>query len=173
MSRWYRAYEGTVTDAKIGEAALVAGCSRSVAIASWHCILESCATAQNGGKFDTTPRRVAVILGEQPSTIASVFDAFAELGMICDGAVTAWKQRQPLSDGDLRPPAHVWRQLRDLVFSRDDYTCQYCGSRGVYLECDHIVPVSRGGSNDTQNLATACKPCNRAKRNKLVSEWVQ
>ena len=32
MSRWYRAYEGTVTDAKLGEAALIAECSRSVAI---------------------------------------------------------------------------------------------------------------------------------------------
>lgn len=98
MTRWYRAYEGTVTDAKIGEAALVADCSRSVAIACWHCILESCATAQAGGEYDTTPRRVAVILGEQPATIERVFAAFAELDMIADGAVTAWKDRQFESD---------------------------------------------------------------------------
>lgn len=98
MTRWYRAYEGTVTDAKLGEAALIANCSRSVAIASWHCILESCATAQNGGQFDTTPRRVAVILGEQPATIERVFEAFTELDMIASGAVTAWKQRQFESD---------------------------------------------------------------------------
>jgi hypothetical protein len=98
MSRWYRAYEGTVTDAKIGEAALVAGCSRSVAIAAWHCILESCASAQNGGQFDTTPRRVAVILGERPADIEAVFAAFTELEMIGSGAVTAWKLRQYESD---------------------------------------------------------------------------
>ena len=36
MSRWYRAYEGTVTDAKLGEVALVAECSRAVVIAAWH-----------------------------------------------------------------------------------------------------------------------------------------
>ncbi len=98
MSRWYRAYEGTVTDAKIGEAALVAGCSRSVAIAAWHCILESCASAQRGGEYETTPRRVAVILGEPVALIASLFDAFSDLGMISNGGVTAWKQRQYESD---------------------------------------------------------------------------
>jgi hypothetical protein len=98
MSRWYRAYEGTVTDAKMGEAALVAGCSRSVAIAAWHCILESCATAQRGGEYDTSPRRVAVILGEPIAAISALFDAFIELGMIGNGAVTAWKQRQFESD---------------------------------------------------------------------------
>ena len=98
MSRWYRAYEGTVTDAKLGEAALIAECSRSVAIATWHCILESCASTQNGGVYDTSARRVAVILGEKPATIEQVFAAFTELGMISDGAVTAWKQRQYESD---------------------------------------------------------------------------
>lgn len=98
MSRWYRAYEGTVTDAKIGEAALVAGCSRSVAIAAWHCILESCCSAQRGGEFDTNPRRVAVILSEPPATIEALFAAFSEIGMVCNGAVTAWKQRQFESD---------------------------------------------------------------------------
>jgi len=98
MSRWYRAYEGTVTDAKIGEAALVAGCTRSVAIAAWHCLLESCTVAQRGGEFDTTPRRVAVILAEPPATIEALFAAFTEIGMIGNGAVTAWKQRQFESD---------------------------------------------------------------------------
>lgn len=98
MSRWYRAYEGTVTDAKLGEAALIAGCSRSVAIAAWHCILESCATAQRGGEYDTSPRRVAVILSEPLAAIDALFSAFAELGMLENGSVTAWKQRQFESD---------------------------------------------------------------------------
>lgn len=98
MSRWYRAYEGTVTDAKLGEAALIAECSRSVAIAAWHCILESCASAQAGGSYETNPRRVAVILGESAETVSAVFAAFTELGMLADGAVTAWKHRQYESD---------------------------------------------------------------------------
>lgn len=98
MNRWYRAYEGTVTDAKLGEAALIAGVSRSVAIAAWHCLLESAATRNNCGSFDSTPRRVAVILCEPPASIDALFAAFDELGMIGEGAVKSWKKRQFQSD---------------------------------------------------------------------------
>jgi hypothetical protein len=70
-----------------------------------------------------------------------------------------------------RPSQADWAALRSEVFERDDYTCQYCGTRGGRLECDHVYPVSRGGSNDLGNLATACLPCNRSKRDKTVSEW--
>jgi hypothetical protein len=70
-----------------------------------------------------------------------------------------------------RLPAHEWAAIRNEVFERDDYTCRYCGARGGKLECDHVVPVSRGGGNEPSNLATACFQCNRSKRDKLLSEW--
>jgi hypothetical protein len=98
VTRWYRAYEGTVTDPKLGEAALLAECSRAVAIATWHALLESAATVNDAGRYDTTARRVAVILCEPPALITSVLDAFSELGLISAGAVTAWKRRQYESD---------------------------------------------------------------------------
>ena len=98
MSRWYRAYSGIVKDDKLAEVAVIAGCSRSVAIASWHAILESAADSQDGGRFDTTPRRVAAVLGEPASAIEGVFAAMTELGMIGDGSVVAWKRRQFESD---------------------------------------------------------------------------
>jgi hypothetical protein len=98
MTRWYRAYEGTVTDAKLGEVALVAGCSRSVAIAAWHCILENCASTNEKGRFDMTPRRCAVILQEPIPTIEAVFAEFAALGLIENNTVSAWSKRQYESD---------------------------------------------------------------------------
>ena len=70
-----------------------------------------------------------------------------------------------------RPCAEVWKKIRSNVFDRDDYTCQYCGARGVKLECDHVVPVSKGGSHDMLNLVTACISCNRSKRDLSVEEW--
>jgi hypothetical protein len=66
-----------------------------------------------------------------------------------------------------------WESIRSVVFARDDYTCSYCGSRGKRLECDHIVPVAKGGSHGFDNLTTACKPCNRRKGSKTVQEWMQ
>jgi hypothetical protein len=71
-----------------------------------------------------------------------------------------------------RPSGPVWEKLRSATFERDDFTCQYCGDRGGRLECDHIMPVSRGGSNDIENLATACFGCNRSKRSKTLEEWL-
>lgn len=65
----------------------------------------------------------------------------------------------------------LWIEMRRTVFTRDDFTCQYCGKRGVRLECDHVTPLSRGGSNELSNLATACFSCNRSKRDKTVEEW--
>lgn len=70
-----------------------------------------------------------------------------------------------------RPGQSVWSAIRMTVFRRDDFTCRYCGKRGVVLECDHVVPVSRGGSHDDTNLVTACVRCNRSKGSKLPEEW--
>jgi len=98
MARWYRAYEGTTTDPKLGEVALIAECSRSVVIATWHAILEACAGANAGGAFDLTPRRVAVSLGEPISLIQAVFSGLAEVGMIEGDQVVRWKDRQYESD---------------------------------------------------------------------------
>jgi hypothetical protein len=111
MSRWYRAYEGTVTDAKLHEAAVVAGVSRSVSIASWHALLESAAGRNNCGSFDVTARRIAVILCEQVKDIEAVFAAFEELGLIEQGAVARWKDRQFQSD-DSAPRVRKHREKK-------------------------------------------------------------
>ncbi|MFZ4539843.1 HNH endonuclease, partial [Propionivibrio sp.] len=70
-----------------------------------------------------------------------------------------------------RPLTHIWKEIRSRIFNRDDYTCRYCGERGKKLECDHVIPVSRGGVHTDDNLVTACFACNRSKRDKLVEEW--
>jgi hypothetical protein len=59
----------------------------------------------------------------------------------------------------------ISKRLRFEVFKRDGFTCQYCGATppGALLECDHIHPVSLGGSTDEDNLVTSCFACNRGK----------
>ncbi len=66
--------------------------------------------------------------------------------------------RSPLSD-----------KLRFDVFKRDKFVCQYCGACGpnVELEVDHKIPVSRGGTDDIDNLKTACFNCNRGKGDRV------
>lgn len=72
-----------------------------------------------------------------------------------------------------RPSPAEWAKLRASIFERDQFTCQYCGAAGGKLECDHVFPVSRGGSHDPENLKTACFSCNRSKRNKTPDEWMR
>lgn len=61
----------------------------------------------------------------------------------------------------------ISKKIRFEVFKRDGFTCAYCGKSPpeVTLECDHIDPKSKGGSNDINNLITACFDCNRGKSN--------
>jgi 5-methylcytosine-specific restriction endonuclease McrA len=75
--------------------------------------------------------------------------------------------------GGERPWQNEWAKIRTSIFERDNYTCTYCGSYGGRLQCDHIVPVAKGGSHHEDNLTTACEPCNRSKGAKLLSEWRQ
>lgn len=65
----------------------------------------------------------------------------------------------------------IYNELRQAVFERDNYTCQYCGHSGneADLEVDHIIPICKGGNNDMRNLCTACKTCNRKKGAKILT----
>lgn len=58
----------------------------------------------------------------------------------------------------------------EALVRRYDGRCAYCGSRGP-MTMDHVVPVSRGGSNFIGNILPACKPCNSSKGARLLVEW--
>lgn len=76
---------------------------------------------------------------------------------------------------------HVPRKFRRQVtntflFARDQYRCQFCGRSEAELgfrECltrDHLLPLSRGGTNDWANCVTSCSSCNTRKGNRLIGE---
>lgn len=48
--------------------------------------------------------------------------------------------------------------------------CHYCGSTDR-LEPDHVVPTSKGGTDDAGNIVPACKPCNSSKQARTIEEW--
>jgi HNH endonuclease len=64
-----------------------------------------------------------------------------------------------------RTPISTAQRFR--ILHRDSFTCQYCfrnGGPDLPLEIDHVVPTSKGGTNEDINLKTACYDCNRGKR---------
>jgi len=70
----------------------------------------------------------------------------------------------------------ISKKTRFDVFKRDGFQCTYCGahpSETILLEVDHIHPVAEGGTNDIDNLVTACFDCNRGKGAALLSSVPQ
>ncbi|MBN2760406.1 MAG: HNH endonuclease [Rhodobacteraceae bacterium] len=55
------------------------------------------------------------------------------------------------------------------LFLRDEFTCQYCGSRHD-LTFDHVVPRKLGGVTSWENVVAACAPCNLRKGSKTLRE---
>ena len=55
------------------------------------------------------------------------------------------------------------------VFLRDKFSCQYCGDKKD-LTFDHLLPKSRGGLTDWNNVVTACSSCNVKKGGKLYKD---
>ncbi len=74
--------------------------------------------------------------------------------------------REPTRKSLPRTPSKETRaipaQVRRAVWRRDRGQCRQCGSRG-FLQIDHIVPWSLGGSNNLQNLQLLCGVHNRLK----------
>jgi len=67
---------------------------------------------------------------------------------------------------------NISKKIRFEVFKRDGFSCQYCGEKSpdVVLVIDHIMPVSKGGTNNILNLITSCFDCNSGKSNIEISD---
>lgn len=171
MASWFRSWHGAPTDNKwlvIGRRANVA--PGVVSAVAW-ALFDHASQADDRGSVDGFDvETYAAFSGFDEGDINRIVLAMREKFVIVDGRLAAWDKRQVKDEKD-RPSAEVWANIRSLVFERDDYTCQYCGARGVKLECDHILPVSRGGGHGLDNLATSCFACNRSKRAKTLEEW--
>jgi 5-methylcytosine-specific restriction endonuclease McrA len=72
---------------------------------------------------------------------------------------------------DRLPRARV-RFSRFNIYARDDNTCQYCGRRfpRAELNLDHVVPRSRGGSTNWENVVCSCVSCNLRKGGRTPEE---
>ncbi len=64
---------------------------------------------------------------------------------------------------------------RKLIYNNAHGRCELCG-RKILLEdmtIDHVNPLSMGGEDDVDNLASTCFPCNLFKGNTLPDDFMQ
>jgi 5-methylcytosine-specific restriction endonuclease McrA len=70
----------------------------------------------------------------------------------------------------VKKPRLSVRLTKREVLRRDNYTCQYCGTRATYLTIDHVIPRRLGGGHTWQNLVAACPACNHRKGGRTVDQ---
>ena len=65
--------------------------------------------------------------------------------------------------------------IRKAVYKRTEGHCALCGKFVDYDDytIDHIVPLSKGGTNDIDNLQCTCKTCNNIKTDILPDEFME
>ena len=84
------------------------------------------------------------------------------------GGPVAWTNRDEVDLLNDVPPL-----TNNNLFKRDKRMCMYCGD--YLFDCertrDHVVPVSRGGNNNWENLVTACRDCNFRKAGLTPDEF--
>lgn len=102
-------------------------------------------------------RQVLAALREQLTTLEH--DAAAAHSTEPSSA-TATTRKTATADPILRE--RIPERVRHEVWRRDQGRCVDCSSR-ERLEFDHIIPLSRGGSNTARNLELRCEVCNRKK----------
>jgi 5-methylcytosine-specific restriction endonuclease McrA len=70
---------------------------------------------------------------------------------------------------DYVKPARLAAFTRFNLFLRDEFACQYCGSKGE-LTFDHVLPRARGGRTTWENVVAACSPCNIEKGSRTLRQ---
>lgn len=64
----------------------------------------------------------------------------------------------------VKVPYRVMPLTRRAIFARDNWECQYCGKDAENI--DHVIPKSKGGPHNWNNVVASCKPCNDKKDDK-------
>lgn len=65
--------------------------------------------------------------------------------------------------------------MRNAIYSRDEYKCQFCLQEiaPTELTIDHLVPLALGGLDEVTNFVTCCRSCNRAKADQPLEEFAR
>lgn len=93
----------------------------------------------------------------------------AALCILLPALLILWSMRQRSRHAPVgRSP--ISSEMRTYVLQRDGFRCVYCGSAPRQFHLDHVMPRSRGGTDDANNLVASCPNCNLRKGAKTPQE---
>lgn len=59
----------------------------------------------------------------------------------------------------------------DILRKKLGFRCKWCNRKILKFHIDHIIPLSKGGTNGPSNITIACPSCNVRKGSMLPTEW--
>lgn len=102
--------------------------------------------------------------------------------------VRAWREKNPTRNNLLRIKSNHTRRAKvsgnggsftpqewDWLMNLCGNRCVKCGATNTKIERDHIVPITRGGQSNIENIQPLCEHCNRTKFNKIADyrpKWI-
>lgn len=99
----------------------------------------------------------------------------SQIRILCEQRLQQFVQKRGLGiwDHRLLETDPVPDSMRYQVLKASMGRCALCGctQKERPLDVDHILPRSRGGSNDISNLQALCTKCNRSKGNKCTEDF--
>lgn len=116
------------------------------------------------------------------SRIANVMTWVRRLQQLCPiGAISQELVRfdtQIMQDAEIRGSQYqqgtlAGYEVRAYLLEKWQRTCAYCGTQGVPLQIEHIVPHAKGGTNSVSNLTLACEVCNTAKGTQAIEDFLK
>lgn len=152
----------------------------------WFKVLAQAGKTNDGGyiylkkNIPYTPAMFSTLFGKPQHLVELALRTFVEFGMIDIDErgyifVLNWEKHQNIEGMDKvreqtrkRVNAHREKKRLELMVSTD--LCAYCGRPGEIIE--HVIPRSKGGPDESNNIVNACKSCNSSKRDKDLADFL-
>lgn len=169
--RWYKAANNITSDSALHLIAAKTKCYRHEVIALWILLLEKASHENNKGNLGSIDfEEIDFHLDFLNGKSEKIYKAFEEKGKIKDNQLVKWQEHQIDNTAAERQRKSRLKKIGgEAILERDNYKCCYCGKDEDY-GIDHILPLSKGGDNSPNNLATCCKKCNTIKNSRTPEE---